>query len=247
MAISLGRNFDITGVDLADLSEVSAGLQIPGVKFVGNTDLVHLPFPDGTFDGVTSQFGMEYADIAMATSQAVRVMAPGGKGLLVMHHATGAITLSGARRLKAFHSVFTDDSAFQSGRTVFELYQRSAPAASIAGAEAAFQAAIGTLRSRLRNEPPFGKARMFTASLVNLAIAPGNHAPADALRQIDDIEGRTRGFVLRTQAQIDSALDRKGIDKVAGCLVSAGAAVDAPRELKLATGEAMAWSLPFSK
>ena len=70
-AIALDRNFNIKGIDLADLSAVSATLQTPGVELIGNTDLSNLPFSDATFDAITSPFGIEYADVTAATREAI--------------------------------------------------------------------------------------------------------------------------------------------------------------------------------
>jgi ubiquinone/menaquinone biosynthesis C-methylase UbiE len=246
-AIAVGRDFNITGVDLADLSAVSAALQIPGIGFIGNTDLSNLPFPDATFDGVTSQFGIEYADVAAATCEAIRVLAPGGRGRFVLHRADSAITQGVAASLAAERAVFADSSAFQSGRAVFELHRRCAPRAAMAEAEAEFLAATVALQSRLRNEREFGAARNIVAFLTRLANAPGLHAPADALRRIDIAEGQIRARTLRKQAQIDAALNRQGVDKVAESLADAGAVVSLPQELKYPGGRILGWSLSFCK
>jgi SAM-dependent methyltransferase len=246
-AIAVGRNFNITGVDLADISAVSAALQVAGIGFTGNTDLSNLPFPDATFDGVTSQFGIEYADVSAATHEAIRVLAPGGRGRFVLHRADSAITQGVARSLAAERSVFADSSAFQSGKTVFELHQRSASPAAIAEAEAEFRRATGVLQSRLRSERAFGPARNVVAFLTSLANAPGLHAPADALRQMDIAERQIQTRTLRKQAQIDAALNRQGVDKVAESLAGAGAVVGSPQELKYPGGRILGWGLLFYK
>jgi len=246
-AIALGRDFNITGVDLADLTAVSATLPIPGIEFIGSTDLSSLPFSDATFDGVTSQFGIEYADAAAATHEAIRVLAPGGCGHFVLHHADSAITQGASRSIAAYRSVFAGIGAFQLGRTVFELYRRSAPRAAIVEAETEFRRAVATLQSRLRNEPAFGLARNVVALLSGLARAPDFHAAADALRKIDTWEAQIQASTLRKVAQIDAALDRKGIDKTAEWLAGAGAVVEPPQELKYPLGKVMAWSLSFYK
>ena len=95
---------------------MSATLQAPGIELTGNTDLSKLPFPDALFDGVTSQFGIEYADLAAATREAIRVLVPGGRGHFVLHHAGGAITQGVASSLVADRAVFADSSAFLAGR-----------------------------------------------------------------------------------------------------------------------------------
>ncbi|MGH6890073.1 MAG: class I SAM-dependent methyltransferase [Rhizomicrobium sp.] len=244
-AITVRRNFQITGVDLADLSAVSATL--PGIALLGNTALSPLPFPDGAFDGVTSQFGIEYADVAATTREAVRVLAPGGRGRFVLHHAGSAITQGAARNLAAERSVFGDGSAFRAGRTVFELYERAAPGDGRAQADGAFRSQVAGMQSRLGNEPAFAPARNVVALLSRLANAPESIAAGDALRQMNVAQEQIHARALRKQAQIDAALDRNGVDKVAGLLADAGAVVGPPQELKYPGGRILGWSLSFRK
>jgi SAM-dependent methyltransferase len=246
-AFALGRNFTISGVDLADLSAVSATLQAPGIELIGNTDLSKLPFPDALFDGVTSQFGIEYADLAAATREAIRVLAPGGRGHFVLHHADGAITQGVANSLAADRTVFGDGIAFQLGRTVFELRQGPAPQAAIAKAEEGFRKAVAALQSRIRNERAFVPARNAVTFLAGLVKSPGLIPAAEALRRIGIVEGEIHTRTLRKKAQLDAAVDKKGMDNFAGLLASAGAVVDPPLELKYPMGKLMAWSLSFHK
>jgi SAM-dependent methyltransferase len=246
-AIAVGRNFDLTGVDLADLSAVSAGFQPGRVALIGNTDLSTLPFADGSFDGATSQFGIEYADIAAATREAIRVLAPGGRGRFLLHHADSAITQAGAERLKAHRAVFSHSRAFQRGRELFELHQLAAPRAAIVEAEAEFRAVVSALQQRLKNQSAFATAHKIVNFLTELATAPTLRTASDALHRLDEEEGKIQASNLRRRAQIDAALDRNGMDKFVQLLTNAGAVVDAPRELKHANGRVLAWSCSFCR
>lgn len=61
----------------------------PQVRFHERVFAESLPFADNSFDLVTSQFGIEYAELPLALAQACRVLKPGGHLCLVMHHADG--------------------------------------------------------------------------------------------------------------------------------------------------------------
>jgi len=246
-AITLGRHFNFTGVDIADLSTVRSALQNSGIVLVGNTDLSSLPFSDAAFDGVTSQFGLEYADVAAATREAIRVLAPGGRGQFVLHHVDSAITQNDSKSLAAYHSVFADSNAFQLGRKIFELHQCDSPHAAILKAQTDFQSAVGTLQSRLRSEPAFGQAHKVVAFLAGMPRSPGFHPATEVLRKIEDAEKQIQAVNLRKLAQIEAALDGNGIDNIAELLAGAGAIVDTPLELKSPEGELIAWSLSFYK
>ena len=87
-------NLRITGVDLADIAPAALLQKHPElapVALQGGVDVCQLPFPDASFEGVTSQFGIEYADLSTALPEALRVLAPGGQLRCLMHHADSAV------------------------------------------------------------------------------------------------------------------------------------------------------------
>lgn len=57
------------------------------IRFHGDTRAEELPFPDGHFNLVASQYGFEYTDTTAAGAEAARVLCAGGTLALVMHHA----------------------------------------------------------------------------------------------------------------------------------------------------------------
>lgn len=244
-AHALSRRFSITGVDLADLSVV--GTTLSGVQLVGNTDLSRLPFADATFDAVTSQFGIEYAELAAATREAVRVLAPGGRGCFVLHHADSPTTGGVARSLAASCAVFPDGSAFQAARALFQLRERAAADADMARAESELRGAVQDLQSRLRSGPEYGPPAKAVALLANLLRAPASIPAQEALRRIDNAEQQIEASNLRRTAQLHAALNRDGVQGLASCLAEAGAAVDPATELRFPRGEVMAWKLAFRK
>ena len=84
-----GKSFALTGVDLADidpqkfLSEPPEGFR--DARFLGGTPAERLPFGDGEFDTVVSQYGLEYARLDRALAEVERVLVPGG-GLVWLAH-----------------------------------------------------------------------------------------------------------------------------------------------------------------
>ena len=72
------------------------------------TDICDLPFDAGSFDVVTSQFGLEYAPIARACKSAVRVLKSRGKIRLLMHHEESEILRPTAVTLVEIEGLFED-------------------------------------------------------------------------------------------------------------------------------------------
>ncbi|QIK95334.1 class I SAM-dependent methyltransferase [Sphingomonas sp. HDW15A] len=94
LAVEAGRNLDVTGSDLADIAPdqfVTTSDALRQVTFRGRTNAELLPFEDSTFDAVTSQFGIEYSDMAKSLPEAMRVLKSGGRLRLAMHAAEGAV------------------------------------------------------------------------------------------------------------------------------------------------------------
>lgn len=79
---------DIAPVDPKWLEGLAAS-ERERVRVQGGIDAEALPFADGTFDLVVSQYGIEYARLEPAIGEALRVLAPGGRIALVLHHSGG--------------------------------------------------------------------------------------------------------------------------------------------------------------
>lgn len=94
MLLSINKQLKITAVDLADIAPEKYLNQAPELKsvhFIPNTDICNLPFPENSFDAVTSQFGLEYAPLEQACRAAAKVLRPGGKLQLLVHHTDSDI------------------------------------------------------------------------------------------------------------------------------------------------------------
>ena len=81
------RDLKPVGVDLAP--------HVPqpprGAKVRPGTAMEKLPFPDGKFAAVVSQFGFEYGDVAQVAREIARVLTPDGVVALMTHRIDGPI------------------------------------------------------------------------------------------------------------------------------------------------------------
>jgi SAM-dependent methyltransferase len=102
----------ITGVDLADIAPDSLLASEPVLARVtlrGGVDICQLPFDDGSFDAVTSQFGIEYAPLDAALAEAARVLRPGGRLQLLLHHAGSEVVAPAAALVEEMDRLFSED------------------------------------------------------------------------------------------------------------------------------------------
>lgn len=94
-------DLDLVGVDYAALPKSRS----KKIRLVGETDISSLPFDDDHFDGLTSQFGVEYADIEACASEMARVAKPGARLRFVIHHTDSPIIEQNRRRLAALRAI----------------------------------------------------------------------------------------------------------------------------------------------
>jgi len=71
-----------------------------------------LPFEDACFDLVISQYGIEYAELAVALAQVRRVLGPGGRLRLLMHHRASVPVEKGDIEARLIETLFADDGLF---------------------------------------------------------------------------------------------------------------------------------------
>lgn len=85
--LKLRSDLKLTGVDLAP----SLPAAPKGTKMRGGISMEKLPFKNGYFGAVTSQFGFEYSDLPRAAAELARVLSADGICGLITHRLDGPI------------------------------------------------------------------------------------------------------------------------------------------------------------
>jgi SAM-dependent methyltransferase len=134
----------LTGIDLAP------ALPAPpeGTETRGGVAMESLPFGDGEFAAVVSQFGFEYGEVAKVAAEIARVLAPGGMVGLMVHRGDGPILEHNLARRAAIDWVL--------GEQQLGAILRQALDAPNGGPQVAAQvaAAIGLVGARRFGEDP---------------------------------------------------------------------------------------------
>lgn len=252
LAIAAGRNlgYEIHGADLADIAPVRHALgatRLSTLRLHSNVDLGALPFADAFFDGITSQFGIEYADREAAAKEAVRVLKRGGSGLFLLHHAGSVIAEAAAARLAAHKRIILDDAAFRHGERLFMLFARGSPPVMAMGEATKFRESVEAIVRRLSPDPLLSNTAEAVSFLADVARTPERYDPRDALRRLKFVEEDVAAWVMRQEALVGSALDARGIEALSRTLEEAGAEVRAPEPFRSPAGMLLAWTLAFRK
>lgn len=216
----------------------------PGFRGVSG-DCAAMPFADGQFDIVASQFGLEYAGPA-AFAEAARLLAPGGTFVAVCHMTGGVIhrecadnldTISALirsnflpRAKKAFRAGFALDQgigargAFEDANMLLhEATQQLKQIIAVKGVHAA-----NALPGRLHDDV----ARMYTKRT--------NYEARDVHAWLDRMILEVETYAGRMRSMTAAALDEDGVRAVRDALEGAGLSADAPTGLSSALDNAPA-------
>lgn len=248
MAKALGRRFEIEAVDAARIPPaLTERLRECGVRFMGDIYLHALPFEGGTYDGVFSQFGIEYGERPAAFREAARVLRAKGRGLFVMHHRESVVTRACAERLSRHRAVVGPTQCFAAAERVFTCHLHRAPQPLLSEAEGQLRNEVAVLRRRQGTPPADPNLVAAVSLLTDLAAMPARYDPADALRCVRFAREDIESWRLRQQAQQEAALDQAQLDAVGGWFAEEGLDVQPPDVIRNDNGEIVAWVLRVSR
>lgn len=242
-AAASGKGFAVTGVDYADVEGAGAPLP-PGCRLLGGVPLEKLPFPAAAFDGAASQFGIEYADTRAALQELGRVLRPGGRALMLIHHADSVITRQTADQIAAYDAVLGRSGAIRHARRAFTAHLKGLPAVA---AEDALRAAVRQAAERLEPAAAFEPVRYMVGYLDDLARRIAAYEPKSALDRLAVFEAGNAAWRHRQQGQTLAALDGAGLDVFVQRAGRAGLTLTERAEVQDAAGQLIGWRAGFRK
>jgi ubiquinone/menaquinone biosynthesis C-methylase UbiE len=235
----------------ADYSQAAVGelcKRFPGVEGVA-CDAADMPWPDGRFDFVVSQFGIEYAG-ETAFSEAARLVANGGTLAALAHLAGGAIhaecagnhavakTLRESRMMPLARQAFAAGFDLIAGRITDDQFQEAdkqlAPAV---------EAAKGLLREK-GSQAAGGLLANLYRDIGHMYTRMQNYAPDEVFAWFDGMSAELVSYEGRMASMTDHALDESQVEAIGRTLTSLGLDVEAPQVLPLEeSGGSAAWIL----
>ncbi len=211
-------------VDAVDFAEPRPAWENAArIAFHAHTSIEALPFEDGAFDRVYSQFGFEYADTERALSEARRVLAPGGELAFVCHHAGSWLAEVAAEDVSHLDWLAAHDAPAVVATVAAAAAHGGVRAAM---ADPAFDTLMRALAARARAAripDALHDAGNTIGGMVELAASRGEVAARDA---VDQWRTATEDMRLRSSELIEHALDNDAIDTLAAALRDEGRACD---------------------
>jgi len=222
------------------------------VSVRGGVDALALPFDDGVFDLVVSQYGIEYAPLDRAIAEVLRVRSPRGAVAMVLHHAQGQPAKVAALELDHLAWLQGEGGLLDATAAMFEPMARAATPQGRATLQG--DAAANAIRGRfnaLQNElaargdgkegaDVLFEARDAAMSLLAIAGRQGAQAAASAL---GDYRAELAASETRLRDLREHALgveDAKGLrDRLAAALGGTASL----EEIREEAGYLMGWGL----
>lgn len=218
------------------------------IRFHGEQAAETLPFADGHFDLVSSQYGLEYTDLARSVPEILRVLRPGGRVCLITHHADARPVRLAATELRHLDWLQASEGLLDTAGAMIEPMARAATEAgraSLAGDAAAnaVRARFNTLQQEATAQAAgsdcpdvLAETRVALGQILGLAAGQGVEAAREALAMLAQALMDSR---VRLQELCDFALDENGAAALATAL---GGSANDVRPL-LDNGLLMGWAI----
>jgi hypothetical protein len=203
-------------------------LDLPSVEYVGGVTMEALPFTDAQFDGVTSQFSIEYAQDP-APAELLRVLKPHAPWMVVAHHSGSIILEQNRRRLAALEDLCAAGGLLEAAS---RLAHR--PGVPLQEARQALRPLVLALQQRHPGQGIVGEAAGFVLGLLGSAQA------TDEIRRVQSEMALEQ---MRLRALLRAALDEEGVQALAAKLTRHGHPVRVDPVAAPGTSLPLAWHL----
>ena len=224
----------LVGVD----SATSVRANDPRIRIESPVMMEQLPFGAGEFDAVCSQFGFEYSDTSATAREIARVLRPGGKIAMLVHHRDSAIVVQSRTRRAALEWVVERSGMFEQVARLTDDHQASARAISASFSQAMNRA------SELGLDPVAPEV----ASALNQIITTGARGWVEQVgRRLARLTDQARQELVIRAALERASLDAAGVDALLSTMRAAGLQPAPPEVLEVSGGIPLAWRLRASK
>jgi ubiquinone/menaquinone biosynthesis C-methylase UbiE len=261
IATQEGKDFSITGVDAAAIDPhrfvQHDAAALADITFLGGVSAASLPFEDGRFGAISSQFALEYMDREAVLSELCRVAATGARLKCIVHAENGTAAEAARVDLEHCDYLLNESRLFDKARRtmafIVDLERSGAAVTATADAKArklinGFETALGRLKRRRRER---GKNPMLDNALEVVARCYQERASFSA-EQLQDhmntLQGEVTAHQARLQDLVGAACSSGEIQVLAEQICAAG--FEAPRPsavLRASGGGQLGWALECHK
>lgn len=241
------RELAITCVDVSAVAIGNISARFKQVEAL-ICDARQIPADSHSFDIVTSQFGVEYAGIE-AVVEAARLVAPGGRIALLMHHSAGSIyrdCMAGRAAVSAVRDaqfLALAGQMFQAGFAAV----RGADRAPYDEAAARLAPALKVVEAAIAQHGAQVSAGAIARLYEDVARIHGrlpHYDPNEVLEWLERMERELGAYLLRASSMLASALDAGAFERACEAVRGSGCVIEQARALRPQNKqEPLAWAL----
>ncbi len=183
------------GAVLTEAQAVRPDLQLSGVDYAAvlpkldtaitlypETRIEQLPFADGSFEVISSQFALEYGNVSAAIQEVSRVSTFEGKYLFICHHADGVIVRDNLARLKALRETLSPSGLFSTAVLALRRQKKSTPGT--------WQRLARIFTTLQRKHPDQSIVKEVAADIARIMSEPDSLEKLLVLRRALEMEGQ---------------------------------------------------------
>ena len=254
-ANAAGRSFHIEGIDAAIIHPAAAaaqhGIDVGSIIFRGETSIERTDYPPQHFDATSSQYAIEYTDVAESLKELARILKPGGQAEFVIHHAASRALEATRAELRAFE--YLRDEApvlLESCRLLQKLLpagNASALAVRIQDSELrrhdqTVQELIREATSFARSQPGAAFVQGIVRQVATTLQRTVETGPAVALERLGVLAEEMSAHQNRLIAIAQAAHGPQDIQQFCHLAARSGFEVDTPRELVRREQDLIGWA-----
>lgn len=257
------RNFAITGVDSAAIDPERLRAAWPALA--GDFDAVRLQactpleatgLADGSVDLVVSQYGFEYGDTAAGSREAGRILRPGGRLAMVLHHDDSAILSQAREGLAQVALCLQQEKLLDQARRMIRLFRALKPGEGRGGLNWSpgalkvredLLASAGRLERHARQPEARAKDAGFIEfmlpSVMRLLEQSRGLEPQMIEEALAGMEREAESYRLRMADLVSAARSEAGMQQICTELVQAGLRATSLAPLNYKTRTLLGWAL----
>jgi len=217
VAKSRGVNFEIHGVDLAEIDPrrdvPDGGRLFEGVQFHPGVAAESLPFPDGFFQAACGQYALEYTDVGRSLAELRRVLADRARVQFVLHHADSIVARNARESLQHIEAIEQRANAF----VLFRDYVAAERSGDAGVAAARFERLSGAMRevhAILAGARSSQTLAGILQALARLFELRRRMTPEQFDRALEDTHRAFKAAERRLQDLLGAVLDAQGIERL---------------------------------
>ncbi|MFK8053820.1 MAG: methyltransferase domain-containing protein [Woeseiaceae bacterium] len=221
-----GRDFSITGIDYADIQPSSDLASRPSVlpllssiRFLSNTNIESTGLAAGSASAIVSQFGFEYAEPEAAVAEAYRLLAPGGRISLIMHHVASGVLKETDEGLAQMQYMMRKERLDERVEAVI---RSTASVAKTKAARQKLEATKKRLLARASKSEPNGFIQSVAPSFLHALEGMPDATITERLRFVEKMRVEVRAYQERMADLKSAAMDQRAFAALQASLASCG-------------------------